>query len=110
VRGLRAVLLTVPPLLADLIRHVLTSRAALQIVAELTDPDSVYARLRALAPDVVIIGPAGGAWPVDVALVRALLPGARVLVLSADLTQLLGPGEHDIVAFTPDSLAARLLQ
>ena len=106
-RGFRAVLVTVPPLLADLIRHVLTNRAALVIVAELTEPASAYARLRALAPDVVIIGPASGT-PVDAALVRAMLPGARVLVLSADLTQLLGPGEDDIDAFTPGTLAARL--
>jgi DNA-binding NarL/FixJ family response regulator len=96
---------TVPPLLADLIRHVLTSRAALVIVAELSDPTSAYAPLRALAPDVVIIGPPSGAPPVDAALVRAMLPGARVLALSADLTQLLGPGEDDIDAFTPSTLA-----
>lgn len=102
--------MTVPPLLADLIRHVLTSRAALRIVAELADPDTAYARLRALAPDVVIIGPSGDTPPVDAALVRAMLPGARVLALSADLTQLLGPGEDDIDAFTPDTLAARLRQ
>jgi DNA-binding NarL/FixJ family response regulator len=109
VPGLRAVVVTVPPLLADLIRHVLTSRAGLPIVAELIDPDSAYAQLHALAPDVVIIGPSGGPRPVDPALVRALLPQARVLALSADLTQLLGPGAQDSDAFTPDTLAARLL-
>jgi DNA-binding NarL/FixJ family response regulator len=108
VRGFRAVLVTVPPLLADLIRHVLTSRAALVIVAELTDPVSAYARLRALAPDVVILGPARGTPPVDAVLVRAMLPGVCVLALSADLTQLHGPGEEDIDAFTPDTLVACL--
>jgi len=99
---------TVPPLLTDLIRHVLISRAALAIIAELADPAAAYARLPALAPDVVIIGHSGNADQVDTALVRALLPAARVLTLSADLTQLLGPGEHDSVAFTPDTLAERL--
>ncbi len=108
-QGLRAVVVTVPPLLTDLIRHVLTSRAALPIVAELTDADSAYARLRALAPDIVIIGPSAGPRPVDAALVRALLPNARVLALSADLTLLLGPGDNDSTAFTTDNLAARLL-
>jgi DNA-binding NarL/FixJ family response regulator len=108
VPGLRAVVVTVPPLLTDLIRHALTSRAALTIVAELTDADSAYAVLRTLAPDIVIIGPSGGPRPVDAALVRALLPDARVLALSADLTLLLGPGEDDSTPFTPDSLAARL--
>ncbi len=99
--GSRAVVVTVPPLLADLIRHVLTSRAGLPIVAELVDADSAYAHLRAL--------PSGGPRPVDPALVRALLPAARVLALSPDLTQLLGPGAQDSAAFTPDTLAARLL-
>ncbi len=107
-RGLRTVLVTVPPLLADLIRHVLTGRAELLVVAQLTDATSAYARLGALSPEIVIIGP-GGAPPVDAALVRAMLPGARVLALSTDLSQLLGPGDDDIDAFTPDTLAARLL-
>ena len=107
-RRLQAVLVTVPPLLADLIRHVLTSRAALLIVTELTDADSAYAQLPTLAPDVVIIGPAVGAQQVDAAIVRAMLPQARVLALSTDLTQLLGPGADDIDALTPDTLAARL--
>lgn len=109
-RGLRAVLVTVPPLLADLIRHVLSHRAGLVIVGELADPGSAYARLRALSPDVVIIGPAGGARPVDAMLVRGMLPQARVLAVSADLTHLLGPGQDDIETFTPDTLAARLRQ
>lgn len=107
-RRSRAVLVTVPPLLSDLIRHVLTSRAAVAIVAELSDPASAYARLCALAPDVVIIGPAGGAPPVDAALLRAMLPDACVLALSADLTRLLGPGDDDVAPFTPDTLAACL--
>ena len=107
-RRFRAVLVTVPPLLSDLIRHVLTSRAALVIVAELTDRPSAYAPLWALAPDVIIIGPAGGTPPVDAALPHAMLPGACVLALSADLTRLLGPGEDDIEAFTPNTLVACL--
>ncbi len=107
-RRLRAVLVTAPPLLADLIRHVLTGRAALTIVAELTDAATADAQLGTLSPDVVIIGP-GGVPPVDPARVRATLPGARVLVLSEDLTQLRGPGDDDIDAFTPDTLAARLM-
>jgi DNA-binding NarL/FixJ family response regulator len=108
VPGLRAVLVTVPHLLADLIRHVLTSRAALCVVAELADPEGGIESLAKLAPDVVIIGLTGNAQPLDTAAVRTLLPQATVLVLSADLTQLMGPGEDDVVEFTPDALADRL--
>jgi hypothetical protein len=102
---LRAVLVTVPPLLADLIRHVLISRVGVSIIAEIADPETATERLRALGPDVVIIGPAASGYSLDSALVRLMLPGARVLTLSADLNQLFGPGEADVNDFTPQTLA-----
>jgi len=107
----RAVLVTVPPLLADLIRHVLMSRIeasgfALSIVAEICDLTNIGERLRALDPDVVIVGPVGTVSPMDAIV---LLPRARVLTLSADLTHILGPGAGEIAPFTPDTLAERLL-
>lgn len=108
VPGRRAVVVMVPHLLADLIRHVLTSRVGLCIVAELADPESACERLRELAPDVVIAGPDDTARPLNVALIRVMLPRARVLALSADLTRLLGPDEGDIDEFTPDTLVDRL--
>ncbi len=107
-RGLRAALVTVPPLLADLIRHVLVNRAELLIVAELTDVESALERLRELAPDVVIIGQSDDRPSLDVALVRTDLPGACVLVLSADLKQLFGPGADDVAIFSPDTLTSCL--
>lgn len=106
--GRRAVAVMVPHFLADLIRHTLTDRVGLRIVAELADPESACKRLRELAPDVVIVGPADTAQPLNAARIRAMLPHARVLALSADLTRLLGPGEGDIAEFTPDALADRL--
>lgn len=106
--GLRAVLVTVPHLVADLIRHGLSSRVGLCIVAELTDAESAIESLGALAPDVVIIGIRATAPPLDAASVRTLLPQATVLALSSDLTRLIGPGENDIVELTPDTLADRL--
>jgi DNA-binding NarL/FixJ family response regulator len=105
---LRAVLVTAPPLLADLIRGVLAGRVGLSVVAEIADPKIAAVRLRDLAPDVVIIGPAANAPAFDAALVRALLPQARVFALSADLTRLFGPGQDDDSEFTPDTLADRL--
>ena len=105
---LRAVLVTAPPLLADLIRRVLAGRVGLSIVAEIADPEIAVLRLRDLAPDIVIIGPAGNAPAFDAALVRSLLPQARVFALSADLMRLFGPGQDDESEFTPDALADRL--
>jgi AmiR/NasT family two-component response regulator len=101
---MRAVLVTVPPLLADITRHVL-SRTGVSIIAEIADTAISAKRLRNLAPDVVIIGPQTDARPLSAALVRSMLPHARVLTLSADLSRILGPGEDDVHEFTPETLA-----
>ena len=118
---LRVALVMVPPLLADLIRHVVTVRfdeasrlddagekrlgVGLRIVAEIGDPGGVGERLGMLAPHVVIYGPTatGPIWAA-VALPRY----ARVLTLSADLTRIHGPGPGDSAPLTPDVLADRL--
>ena len=110
VKEFRAVLVMVPPLLADLIRHVVASRAeasgfALSIVAEICNPTDIGERLRELDPDIVIVGSAGAALLIDAA---AIVPRARVLTLSADLARILGPGKGESVAFTPEVLVESL--
>ena len=64
---LRAVLVTVPPLLADLVRHVTTGPPGLSIVAEISDLKTADQRLRELAPDVVILGAAATAGTLNAA-------------------------------------------
>ena len=108
-RSLRAVLVAVPPFVADLIRRVLAERANVLIVAELFGPAAALARLHTLSPDVVILGEAARSSELDAESVRLALPGARVLVLSADLTEIRGPGADDVATFTPNTLADRLL-
>jgi hypothetical protein len=105
---LRAVLVTVPPLLADLVRHVTTGPPGLSIVAEISDLKTADQRLRELAPDVVILGAAATAGTLNAARVRSMLPRARVLALSADFTQLFGPNEDDVDEFTPETLVDSL--
>jgi hypothetical protein len=102
---LRAVLVAVPPLLADLTRHVLTSRLGLSIIADIADLETAAEHLRDLAPDVVIVGPAANTRGLNAAQVRLMLPHAQVLALSADFSQVLGPGEADVSEFTPQNLA-----
>jgi hypothetical protein len=110
VKEFRAVLVMVPPLLADLIRHVVASRAeasgfALSIVAEICNPTNIGERLRRLDPDIVIVGSAGAASLIGAAVI---VPRARVLTLSADLAHIHGPGKGESVAFTPEVLAESL--
>jgi hypothetical protein len=91
VREVRALLLAIPPLVADLIRLVVGPRlarsgVALTIVAA-SDPP----------PDLVI------------ATESANLPvGIPAIVLSADLALILGGGTP--TTLTPDSLADKLLE
>ena len=110
-RELRTVLVMVPPLLAGLVRRVVAARfeqadAHFTIVAETSDLNDFAGLLRAIDTDVVIIGAAGVASK----LVEASIPvHARVLTLSSNLNQVLGPGPADVAPFTPDTLAQRLL-
>jgi hypothetical protein len=99
----RIVLVIAPPLLADLIKRVLTDGVDKSVKVEVAAPAEASRRLSEVGPDVVIKG-----------LVRAtssfvVPPSARVLSLSADLGHILGPNADDIVEFTPDALVARLI-
>jgi hypothetical protein len=102
---LRTVLVVAPALLADLIRRVLTDRVAISILPEFADPADIGARLRDLAPDIVIVGPVGAVHALDAASAASR---TRVLILSADLTNIIGPDPGDIAPFTPETLAARV--
>jgi hypothetical protein len=99
-------MVVVPPLLADLIRHGLGRRVEGATVAELSDLQTAYAYLRETGADVVIVGPAAPA--AEAMLIRTVLPGAQVLTVSPDLSQLVDLDSDEPSAFTPDALADRL--
>jgi hypothetical protein len=109
VRELRAVLLSLPPLLADLISRVATSRLEqygirLSILAEIADVESVGGRLAELAPDLAIVGYAAiSRLPTEITA-----SSVPVLVLSADLSHIGGPGPDDLASLTPENLVAAL--
>jgi DNA-binding NarL/FixJ family response regulator len=91
VARIRAVMVTTPAMLSDLIASLAPMH--LDIVAELSDRRDLLANLRQLRPDLVVIGLA--AMETDVA-VRALqegLPTTKFLALSADGRRVFGyPG------------------
>jgi hypothetical protein len=91
VREVRALLLAIPPLVADMIRHVIAPRLALSgialVVIETSDPP----------PDLVI------------ATEVAQLPdGIPAIVLSFDLAYILNGSVR--IPLTPESLADKLLE
>jgi hypothetical protein len=99
-------MVVVPPLLADLIRHGLGSRVRGVTVTEISDLQHASARLREIDADVVIVGPSISAT--HATLIREHLPGAQVLAVSPDLSQLIDLDTGEPAAFTPDALADRL--
>jgi hypothetical protein len=109
-RKLRAVLVGASPLLVDLIRRVAATRLAqagveLSIVAEVGDLAAAgdpSTQVGAPIPDLIIVGQVT-APPRQGDVV------APMLALSLDLTRIYGPGPDDVVALTPETLAAKLL-
>lgn len=101
--ALHIAMVVVPPLLTGLIRHCVETRIADVAVTEVADLHHAAARLRDTGADIVIIGPSVPAS--DATLIRRILPEARVLTVSADLTRLVDLDTCEAVALTPDALA-----
>ena len=102
---LRAVLVLVPPLLADLIRQVLATRGLeVRIAAELSDPRIISTEMAALSAHVALLGSTDLLHLVG----GSLSSETRILSLSRDLTELIGPGDRDRVPFTADNLVKAL--
>jgi DNA-binding NarL/FixJ family response regulator len=82
--AIRALVVTVSPLLTDIVTAVLRERLTLDVIGVLPTRERLAEQLRALAPDLVLLGlqdaeTDASAWPLLVAL-----PTARFVVLAAD--------------------------
>ena len=119
---LRVVLYGLPPLLADLIQHVVAARferkqqeqyAAGQSGADLLQIEFATASEADVLPEMGASGGRAGPnivikWANPVLSTRTTLPVSShspVLTLSSDLTRIHGPGEDDCAALTPNALA-----
>jgi DNA-binding NarL/FixJ family response regulator len=80
----RAVFVTIPPLLSDLIVEAVFHGIDLKLIAQFSDRDALAEQLPALAPDLVVIGLQDGETDQIGAATLALVPSAKVLVLSGD--------------------------
>ncbi len=81
--AIRTLIVTVPPLLRDLVVAVLPPQS-LDVIAVLDTRAALAARLAALAPDLVLLGLRGTETDAVARPLLALRPRARVLVLAAD--------------------------
>jgi DNA-binding NarL/FixJ family response regulator len=81
----RAVFVTIPPLLSEIISDVACKDGAVKLIADFSDRATLAAQLPALAPDLVVIGLRAGESDDIGTLVLKLVPAAKVLVLSNDV-------------------------
>jgi DNA-binding NarL/FixJ family response regulator len=84
---MRMLVVTVSPLLRELVTSVLQSQFAVDVVEILEAREPVAERLRDLAPDLVLLGLLDAETDSVAASLLAVLPSVRVLVLA-------GNGEH----------------
>jgi hypothetical protein len=102
----RAVLIGLPPLLADTIRAVLAGRTEVENIPLPVNTDHCRDYLYEHAPDIVVLYPTGATPTREQTL--SWVPGARVFTLSADLRRLEGPRPGTETEFTVDALITRL--
>jgi DNA-binding NarL/FixJ family response regulator len=77
-------MVTIPPLFADIIRQALAGHVAIEIVAEIGRRNRLRERLRALQPELVLIGLRRGEADTIGLSILAALPRAKVIAFSFD--------------------------
>jgi hypothetical protein len=87
-------MVTITPLLGDIISQVVAVRAPFEIVARLDSRDRLELRLRILAPNLVLIGLRKGEGGAIALSLRNTLPRAKVIALSHDGHQAYLPVPH----------------
>jgi DNA-binding NarL/FixJ family response regulator len=78
----RAVFVTMPPLLSDIVRELLSEKAGLHVIDQIGDREMLTERLPRLQPDLVVIGLGNGEGDDIGRLVLQVVPNGKVLAIS----------------------------
>jgi chemotaxis response regulator CheB len=81
----RVAIVTIRPLLADILREILTGQMAIEIVAQIGRRTRLEQRLRDAHPDLVLIGLRRGESDAIAQGILTALPGAKIIAFSSDL-------------------------
>jgi chemotaxis response regulator CheB len=84
VGSIRTVVVTMPPLLTEIIEHSLIGRIVLHVVARFDNRDFSKETLRGMRPDLVLIGLRPGESDTVGRSLLALVPAAKVIAFSSD--------------------------
>lgn len=93
-RRIRAVIVTVSPLLRDIVSEVVAGRVPIDFVAALASRDRLEVSLRDLTPHLILIGLRRGEGCGVALALRSVFPCARVILLSHDARQADVHGPH----------------
>jgi chemotaxis response regulator CheB len=85
--GVRTLIVTVSPLLADLVKAVLQPHLLLDVVEVLSTRHRMMERLQDLSPDLVLLGLLNGEDDACAVPILAALLSVRILVLAANGAQ-----------------------
>jgi DNA-binding NarL/FixJ family response regulator len=87
VAAVRTVMITMAPIFRGLVAELMVGHRTLDVVGELNTRDELEEKLRALAPDLILIGLGRNeADEIGLVLVR-LLPNGKVIAFSSDARQ-----------------------
>jgi hypothetical protein len=84
VAAIRTLVVTVSPLLTDLVTAVLQPQLTLEVISVLPTRERLVEQLRGLAPDLVLLGLRDAETDACAEPLLAVLPSARFVVLAAN--------------------------
>ena len=108
----RVAIVTIPPLLADILREVLAGQVAIEIVAQIDRRSRLEQRLRAARPNFVLVGLRRGESDAIARSILTALPNAKVIVFSRDVHRVwvhqMRPHRTELLDFSREALIALL--
>jgi DNA-binding NarL/FixJ family response regulator len=81
---IRAVVVTLSPMVVDLVTALLSGHAVLDVVARFDSHDGVEAQLAATSPDLILYGLQNGESVNIAPALLTLLPSSKIIVFSND--------------------------
>jgi DNA-binding NarL/FixJ family response regulator len=110
---MRTALVTLSPLLSDIITHAVESKIEIDVVAQIHDRGSLEEGLRLINPGLILIGLHVGETNAIAATTLAAVPTAKVIAFSADCRHAflheMRPYQATLIDVTPTALAEAIL-
>jgi DNA-binding NarL/FixJ family response regulator len=111
--GIRTALITLSPLLSDIITQAIKPEIELDVVAEFHSGDVLKEQLRLIAPELILIGLQAGDTDAIAATALAAAPTAKVISFAADCRHAylyeMRPSQTMLIDVTPAALAGAIL-